>query len=116
MGATTGWKSAASGMLAVACTHAPVPADVPAAIPTAPLAAPASPGVPLAQLEEIFWTCDYLATTRGVDATPISHCTAATRELRRVKFDGSFHRLLAWWRENKPAVHERLRAERNDPL
>ena len=77
--------------------------------------APPPPGPDLAQLEAIFWSCDYVATTRGIDATPMRECAAATRELRQLKFEGSFQRMLAWWRENKPAVHGRLRAERNDP-
>ena len=100
-------------MLLAGCVQAPVQeASPPARAQDTPIATTAA----LAQLEEIFWTCDYLATTRGVDATPITQCTAATRELRRVKFEGSFQRMLVWWRENKTAVHGRLRAERNDPL
>ena len=77
--------------------------------------APRQAAQELAQLESIFWTCDYVATTRGIDATPMRECAAATRELRQLKFEGSFQRMLAWWRENKPAMHARLRAERNDP-
>jgi hypothetical protein len=94
------------------CAHAP---ERSAAVTAAPAAAIAQPS-PHAQLEAIFWTCDYLATTRGLDATPITACTAATRELRQMKFDGSFNRMLAWWRENKPAEHGRIRRERNDPV
>ena len=67
-----------------------------------------------AELEDIFWHCDYVATTQGMDATPVRECAAATRELRRLKFDGSFNRLLAWWRENKPAEHAKRRAARNE--
>jgi hypothetical protein len=67
-----------------------------------------------AELEDIFWHCDYVATTQGMDATPVRECAAATRELRRVKFDGSFHRLLAWWRENKSVEHDKRRAARNE--
>lgn len=76
--------------------------------------APAPPSE-LAQLEDIFWNCDYVATTRGMDATPAAQCYAATRELRRVKFAGSFNQMLAWWREMKPAEHEKRRRARGDP-
>lgn len=85
------------------CAHAP-PSDP----------APA-PGLDLAHLEDIFWTCDYVATTQGVGATPARECAAATRELRRIKFDNSFQRMLEWWREHKPAEHGKRRRLRNDP-
>lgn len=107
----TPWISAL--MLCAACANAPsngASDPVPAATP-----APAAQASH-AQLEDIFWQCDYVATTRGMDATPAAACMAATRELRRVKFDGSFHRMLEWWREHKPAEHGRIRRERNDPL
>ena len=93
-------------MLGAACAGAPQRgASTPAeAVPS-----------PHAELESIFWHCDYVATTRGIDATPIPECAAATRELRRVKFAGSFHRLLEWWRDNKVAEHTRIRQMRNEP-
>ena len=79
-----------------------------------PPAAAQAPDTSLAQLEAIFWACDYVATTRGVDATPMAQCASATRELRRVKFDNSVHALLAWWRENKAVEHERVRRSREE--
>ena len=94
------------------CAHAPQGSAPPAAEPPAP--AP-SVAPDLATLEDIFWTCDYLATTRGVDSTPMRECAHATRELRRAKFDNSFNRMLDWWREHKPAEHDRRRRQRNDP-
>lgn len=81
--------------------------------PSPPPAAAAQPeAMPTAQLEAIFWACDYVATTRGIDATPMAQCAIATRELRRVKFANSFHALLDWWRENKAVEHERERQAR----
>ena len=89
-----------------ACAGAPHgPADSPA---------PAATLSPHARLEQIFWHCDYVATTQGMDATPVRECAAATRELRRVKFEGNFQRMLSWWRENKPAEHRRIALERNE--
>ena len=95
-------------VLIAGCAHAPPEA---AKSPPArdPIAAP-----DLALLEDIFWNCDYVATTRGVDATPVRECTLATRELRRIKFDNSFYRMLEWWRENKPAEHGKRRLQRGD--
>ena len=78
--------------------------------PPAPIAAaPASAAIDMAELESVFWTCDYLATTRGVLATPAAACRHATESLKRAKFGGSFPALLEWWQENKAAQHARLR-------
>lgn len=62
----------------------------------------------LVRLEEAFWYCDFVATTRGVLATPVTACRYATDELRARKFGGSFGDFLAWWQENKAAEHDRL--------
>jgi|RhiMethySRZTD1v2_1073278.scaffolds.fasta_scaffold668180_2 hypothetical protein len=69
--------------------------------------------MPIERLEQAFWACDYTATTRGIFATSIEHCTAVTDGLKNAKFGGDFHALLAWWRENKPAEHGRLKAINN---
>src|SRR5688572_460582 len=90
--------------LCAACASQPEPAAVPA---------PAEPS-PHTQLESIFWHCDYVATTKGMDATPVRECAAATRELRQVKFGGNFNRMLEWWRANKPAEHDRIRQLRSE--
>ena len=60
--------------------------------------------------ERMFWTCDYVATTRGLDATPVAACSAATDQLRDEKFGGDFLRMLDWWRENKLTAHARMEA------
>ncbi len=60
------------------------------------------------ELERAFWVCDYVATTRGVDATPIAHCSAVTDALKNERFGGDFSELLAWWQRNKPAEHAAL--------
>jgi hypothetical protein len=98
-------------VLCAGCTNAPQRGE------TVTRVAPAAPAVRAqAQdpLEALFWHCDYVATTRGMDATPVSECAAATRELRRVKFANSFNAMLAWWRENKSAEHERVRRSRQE--
>jgi hypothetical protein len=62
----------------------------------------------IAQLEKAFWACDYVATTRGVLATPMAACQHATNELKRQKFRGSARAMTAWWQENKAAEHARM--------
>jgi len=64
-----------------------------------------------ADLEKAFWLCDYTATTRGIDATPIAICSAVWDEFKQTRFAGSFEDLLAWWRVHKVAQHEALAAE-----
>ena len=90
----------------IACTHAPERGEIAQGADAA--------AERLVQLEELFWTCDYVATTRGMEATSMQRCAAATRDLRQEKFDGSFHRLLEWWRENKGVEHGRRRAQRQE--
>jgi hypothetical protein len=97
-------------ILGTSCASAP-----PGGATDAYAAQEAAAASPHATLEAIFWQCDYVATTVGVHATQAAACAAATRELRQAKFDGSFHRMLEWWRQNKPAEHGRIRRERNDP-
>ena len=61
----------------------------------------------LVEVERAFWACDYLATTYGYVAVDAHLCSMWTDALRDRKFGGDFERLLAWWRENKRAQHER---------
>ena len=71
--------------------------------------------LPLAEIERLFWLCDYVATTRGVDAAPVEACSAATEGLKNAKFGGDFMALLAWWQQKKPEEHARL-AQRVGPV
>ena len=72
------------------------------------LAAPSSelPSVRLDILENAFWVCDYLATTRG--NSDISTCTAVYEALKDRKFAGDFDALVSWWRLNKAAQHKNI--------
>jgi hypothetical protein len=65
-------------------------------------------------LEAAFWFCDYIAGTRGVDATPIAMCSAAYDELKTVKFGGDFSALLGWWKENKIDEHRKVASQRGE--
>jgi len=73
-------------------------------------AAVAQQPMSMERLERAFWVCDYTATTRGVFATHIEHCTAVTEGLKNEKFGGDFGALVVWWRQNKPTEHGRLKA------
>jgi hypothetical protein len=70
--------------------------------------------VDFAELETAFWVCDYTATTRGMEATPVDRCAVVYEELKNVKFGGDFHLLHTWWLENKSAEH--ARHHQGDPL
>lgn len=63
----------------------------------------------LADLENAFWFCDYVATTEGVVAAPRAACRYVTEEVERRKFDGDFNQFLQWWRDNKATEHARIR-------
>ena len=64
-----------------------------------------------ADLEKAFWVCDYTATEKGINATPIDLCSGVTEDLKNEKFEGDFDELLKWWRQNKVAAHESLREQ-----
>lgn len=60
----------------------------------------------LEDLERAFWACDSAATTRGVHGAAGVACGNATEQLKQRKFNGDFAAMLAWWRENKAAMHQ----------
>ena len=61
-------------------------------------------------LEDAFWACDYIATTRGTAAAPQETCVAVFEELKAAKFGGQFEDLVAWWQVNKVDAHARMEA------
>lgn len=63
---------------------------------------------PFVKLEKTFWICDHAATKGMIDINQAAVCGSITDELRREKFDGDFEKLLAWWRLNKVAEHQKL--------
>ncbi len=60
----------------------------------------------MTDLESAFWVCDYLATTQGV--SDIETCAAIYDALKQRKFAGDSEGLVAWWRQNKVAQHQRV--------
>ena len=63
---------------------------------------------PAPMLEDAFWACDFIATTRGMAAAPEETCVAVYEEVKATKFDGDFDALVAWWQANKAEAHERI--------
>ena len=61
-----------------------------------------------AELERVFWACDYAAGTSGVLATPVATCSAVFDDLKDARFGGDFDALVKWWRANKDAEHRRI--------
>jgi hypothetical protein len=83
-------------------------ADAPAGdAPLSPPASAAFAAAPLADIEEAFWMCDYIATTRGRTAD-VERCGAVYDALRARKFGGDFDQLVLWWSRHKAAQHERM--------
>ncbi|SRR5258706_16427163 len=68
----------------------------------------------LADLEDAFWTCDYIATTRG-PVGDVARCTAVYDALKARKFVGDYDELVRWWWQNKPARFAQLEANENRP-
>jgi hypothetical protein len=106
MAANSGIALRAAVLLAMACTAGfALAQDV---VP--PLPASGIEEASLAELEDAFWVCDYIATTRGVTAAPRAACRSVTEEVKKRKFGGDFERFVAWWRDNK--VEQYARVER----
>ena len=61
-------------------------------------------------LEKAFWVCDYAGTHGSVAPDYAASCIAITEELKRVKFDGDFDRLVAWWKQHKPVQHAKVKS------
>jgi hypothetical protein len=61
-----------------------------------------------ASLERQFWYCDYVGTTRGVDAAPMAKCSAVTEQFMNSRFGSDYSKFLAWWKQNKLFEHNRL--------
>ena len=101
-------------LCATACALAMATAAIGAEVGVARTAAPSAPTEVSApgttSLEQSFWACDYVATTRGTSAAPAEFCAAIYDEIKATKFDGDFDKLLVWWQANKDVAHEELAA------
>lgn len=66
----------------------------------------------VAELERMFWVCDWSTTRTALSRDMFTVCSVAWDELKARKFDGDYDRMIAWWRENKAAAHAGLQARR----
>ena len=62
----------------------------------------------IAELEKVFWICDYIGTTRGIEGPHAVTCGANFEELKQKKFGGDFDALVQWWSVNKATEHAAL--------
>ena len=85
--------------VAVACAGALI-GSVPAA---------AQPAKSAAELEALFWRCDYETTQGLLDIGSAEACSNATESLRAIRFQGDFNTMLEWWQQNKDSQHRALR-------
>ena len=58
-----------------------------------------------ADIERIFWDCDYAATTRSMALIDAMSCSVATELFQRTAFGGDFGALLTWWSAHKAVEH-----------
>ena len=72
-----------------------------------PVEAPSPPNASqdMAELESIFWQCDYAATQSALDAGSAQACVVVHDTLKQRKFNGDYTRMVAWWRQHKGAAH-----------
>ena len=59
-------------------------------------------------LEEMFWLCDYAATTGVVDPAERAVCSVITDQLKMDRFGGDFEQMLRWWQANRLVRHRQL--------
>lgn len=58
-------------------------------------------------LEELYWDCDYAATSYALDLDTGALCTVTMEKLKAEKFDGSYPKFIEWWKQQKAAEHEK---------
>ena len=102
-----------AALTAVAAAFGWNPVDATAAqrldAPRPAAARPAS--APDVDLEELFWLCDYAATTGMVDRSEQAVCAAVTDQLKRERFGGDFQQMLRWRQANRFVRHQQLEGD-----
>lgn len=59
------------------------------------------------QLKQLYLECDRVASSERLDTGTAVVCSLVSEALKKRAFDGSFERLLAWWRAEKDAASAR---------
>lgn len=60
------------------------------------------------ELEQAYWACDYATTNHAYDRGTAMACSVTYEKLKAQKFNGDFCQMLAWWRQQKAAMHQAL--------
>jgi hypothetical protein len=59
------------------------------------------------ELKQVYLACDRTASRQVLDMESAARCSSVGEALQKRVFDGSFDRLLAWWRAEKHAASAR---------
>lgn len=57
--------------------------------------------LPLMEVEQVFWDCDFKGTQHMLDFDDAQICSSVFERLKAEKFNSEFERFLEWWRINK---------------
>ena len=60
--------------------------------------------IPIHELKQAYLACERAASRDRLDFDTAAYCSLVGEELLKRAFDGSFDRLLAWWRANRDAA------------
>ena len=63
---------------------------------------------PIDELKQTYLACDRAASRQLLDAATAAHCSFVGEALQKRAFEGSFDRLLAWWRAEKDVASAQL--------
>lgn len=64
---------------------------------------PSPATMPIDELKRSYLHCDRVSSHRVMDAGSAAFCSHVSEQLRLRGFDGSFDRLIAWWRTQRHA-------------
>lgn len=71
-------------------------------LPAITLAASTTLGnMQLAEVEQVFWDCDFKGTQHMLDFDDAHVCSTVFERLKAEKFNSEFDRFLEWWQTNK---------------
>jgi hypothetical protein len=68
---------------------------------TLTLALAAAVALPPADVEKIWWDCDYASTQAMAGQSEAALCSLAFEKLKADKFKGDFTAFMTWWKANK---------------
>jgi hypothetical protein len=63
--------------------------------------------VPLKELEDNYWACDYASTKAMMGPDSAVSCSYIFEELRSRKFKGNWSAFIRWWNANQDAEYKK---------